>query len=167
MTGRHITRHVRLAGAIAVVFTALALGAGSAFAGVGQSPLVAGEYEVHGLGTTDCVALDAVRLQCSTSGLESRYEGSLDGYSTASFEQVIDCATGKTHGHGTESFDGTVRGRPGSLTWRLVFTSDFDCATFFPSNLRIVAAITGSSGGLAPLHGVLLFDDDSYRGVLG
>ena len=128
---------------------------------------VAGTYTVFDFGTTTCDPLGPSRLVCRTTGLRSDYDGGLDGLSTSSFDQVIDCARGRTIGRGSETFTGSVNGVGGTLTWGLAFVSDFDCASFFPSNLRIVAVPTTGGGGLAGTHGVLLFGDTDYTGVLG
>lgn len=141
---------------------------GSMAGGVGDLR-VSGDYGVQegGFGTTDCVPLDDVRLRCTTTGFTSDYSGDLVGSSTASFEQVIDCAHGRTVGRGLETFEGSVRGgRPGTLTWTLVFTADFDCTQFFPSSLHIVGVVVKGTGGLAHTRGALLFDDSHYVGVL-
>jgi Protein of unknown function (DUF3224) len=128
---------------------------------------VSGTYTAVDFGTTACERLDDARVSCTTTGLTSDYDGDLDGLSTASFRQVIDCARGRTVGEGSETFTGTIGGEAGTLTWQLWFTSDFDCSSFLPSNLRIVAVPTQGGGGLAGLRGVLLFGDTDYRGVLG
>jgi Protein of unknown function (DUF3224) len=152
---------------LAVVLAVGALGAAPAVAGSG-SVHVSGYYRVDGIGETACEPVGVTRLRCTTTGLASTYErGDLDGTSSSSFEQIIDCARGRTAGYGSETFTGSIHGVSGTLTWQLGFTSDFDCSTFFPSNLRIVAVPVWGSGDLAGLHGVLLFADDSYRGVLG
>ena len=155
---------------LAALVLTVSLSAGLAGNALGAAPasgLVSGTYTAVDFGTTECAALDDVQLHCSTSGFRSRYEGDLVGESIASFDQVINCATGRTYGHGVETFSGSVRGgRPGTLTWRLVFTAEFDCETFFPSSLRILGVVTKSTGGLASMRGGLLFDDTSYRGIL-
>jgi hypothetical protein len=128
---------------------------------------VAGTYTVSDFGTTTCDPLGTTSLVCRTTGFRIDYDGDLDGLSTSSFDQVIDCARGRTMGRGSETFTGSVNGVGGTLTWQLVFVSDFDCASFFPSNLRIVAVPTEGGGALAGTHGVLLFGDTDYTGVLG
>lgn len=136
-------------------------------AGAGQDAQVSGTYTVVVFDEPVCEALSETRMACTTTGFVSEYDGDLDGASTASFEQVIDCARGKTIGHGSETFTGSIGGASGTLTWQLGFTADFDCSSGFPSNLRIVAVPTRGTGGLAGLRGVLLFGDTTYRGVLG
>jgi hypothetical protein len=155
--------------AVAVAALACAVSAASAVAGGAHDVGVSGGYEARDFGTTDCVPLDDVRLRCTTTGFVSRYleNGDLVGWSTASFEQVIDCAHGRTVGRGVETFDGSVRGGPaGRLTWKLAFVADFDCVGFYPSNLHVVGVVVDGSGPLAGTRGVLLFDDSHYRGVL-
>ena len=156
---RRISLLLVLAGALA------ALAASPAGAGQGAAH-VSGTYTAVDFGTTSCEPLDDGRLSCTTTGFGSDFDGDLDGVSTSSFRQVIDCAQGRTVGHGSETFTGSIGNASGTLTWRLWFTSDFDCATFVPANLRIVAVPTQGGGGLAGLHGVLLFGDADYRGVL-
>jgi hypothetical protein len=136
-------------------------------AGAGRATQVSGTYTVVDFGTTVCEPLSPTRLNCTTTGFASDYDGDLEGVSTASFQQVIDCVRGKTVGHGSETFTGSVGGAFGTLTWQLWLTSDFDCASFFPSSLRIVAAPIHGGGDLAGVHGVLFFGDVAYRGVLG
>ena len=58
--------------------------------------------------------------------------------------------------------------RRSTLTWHLSFTSDFDCSSGFPSNLRAIAKLKKrqGTGELAGLGGRLRFDDTTYSGVL-
>jgi hypothetical protein len=160
-----LSRRLRVLAAAATVGLGAALCATAiapAAAGTQRDVIVAGTYTATDLGTTECVPLSDTRLHCTTSGFASAYRGGLVGSSTASFEQVIDCATGRTNGTGVETFSGSVRGGPTTtLRWRLYFSADFDCGTFFPSRLRIIGIVTNG-----PLHGVLFFDDTTYRGVL-
>jgi hypothetical protein len=151
---------------IAVVTAALASLGPAAAAAPARVAALSGGYNVTAFGETTCAPVPGDRLECRTTGLEATYDGSLVGRSTARFVQLIDCAAGRTVGHGTETFVGSVGGRTGTLTWSLVLTSDFDCTTFFPSNLRIVAVVTRGTGGLLGSRGLLLFDDTSYRGVV-
>jgi hypothetical protein len=156
----------RIALSSLLVFCVAGASASQAVADRGASH-VAGTYAVSDFGTTTCDPLGATRLVCRTAGLRIDYDGDLAGVSTSGFEQVIDCARGRTVGRGSETFTGSVNGVGGTLTWQLVFVSDFDCASFFPSDLRIVAVPTEGGGGLAGTHGVLLFGDTDYTGVLG
>jgi hypothetical protein len=147
-----------------VVVLACLVFAASATAGSAAS--VAGDYTVTGFGDTRCKDLTPGSQWCSTTGFVSEYTGDLVGTSTVSFEQVIDCARGKTYGYGTETFTGKVRGQDvGALRWRLVFSADFDCELGYPWSFRGLGVVVGSSrpGGM---HGVLTFDDTSYRGTL-
>lgn len=151
---------------VAVAATALATFAAEVAATPAHVTSVSGGYGVTALGDTTCAPLPGDRLHCRTTGLEATYEGDLVGTSTASFAQVIDCAAGRTVGHGTETFTGSLGTRTGTLTWSLAFTSDFDCTTFFPTNLRIVAVVTQGTGALLGSRGLLVFDDTTYRGLL-
>ncbi len=161
------TRLSRLLVLIPLALLVVAAGAEGAVAGGHHGARVAGIYTATDFGNTECEPLDEVRLRCTTSGFVSTYEGDLVGTSTTNFEQVINCATGRTVGHGAETFTGTIRGKTtGTLSWRLVLSADFDCATFFPSNLHIVAVVTKGTAGLAGVRGVLLFDDTTYSGLL-
>jgi len=157
---------------LAALVLAVSLSAGLVGNALGATPangLVSGTYTAVDFGTTECAALDDVQVHCTTSGFKSNYEGDLVGESVAGFDTVINCATDRTYGHGVETFSGSVRGGgPGTLTWRLVLTADFDCETFLPSNLLILGVVTRSTGGLASIRGGrLLFDDTSYHGILG
>lgn len=106
-------------------------------------------------------------LRCAATGLKSVYSGDLEGEAISDFEQVINCATGRTVGQGVERFSGTVRGgQPGTLKWRIIFAADFDCATFYPSNFRAFSLIAQATGGLSELSGVLRFGDVTYDGLL-
>lgn len=153
--------------AFALVAATCALLAPSAVAGGAHGVFVAGAYTVPDFGMTDCTPLDDTHLRCSTTALKSDYTGDLTGTTRADFKQTIDCAAGRARGHGVETFTGSLDGGPaGTLTWRLYFTSDVDCATLAPTNLRIIAIVKRGTGRLAGLRGVLLFDDTTYRGVL-
>ena len=130
---------------------------------------VSGTYAVTDVGSLSCAPVDAnqSRFRCETTGLVSEYAGSLEGTSTASFVQIIDCRRGRTFGHGVETFTGTVTGvGSGTLTWRISFASDFDCGTFAVSGFTGQSAITGGSGALGGLHGALRFGDVTYEGTL-
>jgi hypothetical protein len=135
-------------------------------AGAAAATSISGTYTATDFGATVCQPLSQTRLECTTTGFASSYEGDLEGTSTSAFHQVIDCARGKTVGVGSETFTGSIDGAAGTLTWQLWFTSDFDCTTFIPSNLRIVAVPRDGEGGLAGIHGVLLFGDIAYHGVV-
>ena len=156
-----IRRSILLLALIAAVGVVVA-----APAGAERATQVSGRYAVDVVPLPACDALSETRLVCTVEGLAASYTGDLQGTSTASFRQVIDCASGKTVGQGTETFTGSIGGASGSLTWQLWFTADFDCTTGFPVNVRIVAVPTHGEGGLAGLRGLLLFDDTTYRGVV-
>jgi hypothetical protein len=129
---------------------------------------VSGTYEVSDFGTTTCAPLAKPFLVgCSTTGFVSQYDGSLEGSSTSSFVQVINCETGRTAGIGTETFTGSVEGvGSGTLTWLIRFRSAFDCATFSVSNFSATGVIVSGTGDLAGLEGKLHFGDVTYEGDL-
>jgi hypothetical protein len=130
---------------------------------------VSGTYSVTDFGTTDCAPVGASPnlLRCSTTGLESVYEGSLTGTSLADFTQIIDCARGSTVGSGRESFTGSVAHvGSGTLTWRIFFRSKFDCTTFSVSDFTGIGVDVRGGDGLAGLNGVLRFGDVTYEGFL-
>ena len=141
--------------------------AGGAAAGARPDARVSGTYTVTDFGGTNCTPLSATVLRCATKGLKSDYSGDLIGDATSDFDQLIDCATGRTVGQGLETFSGTVRGGPaGTLVWRIVFAADFDCGTFYPTKFHAVSLITRATGGLNGASGILRFGDVSYDGLL-
>jgi hypothetical protein len=128
---------------------------------------VSGSYTVTDLGAFNCLPVGARQTRCDVTGFTSVYEGSLTGVSTVSFVQFIDCARSRTHGQGTETFDGSVAGvGSGTLTWKISFQADFDCNTFTVSGFDGKGAITGSTGDLAGAHGLLEFTEFDYSGTL-
>jgi hypothetical protein len=130
---------------------------------------VSGTYAVTDFGTTQCALKGASPdiLECSTTGFKSAYEGSLVGTVETSFTQVINCTTGRTRGHGVETFTGTLNGSgTGTLTWKISFHAAFDCATSVPSDFHGLARIKASSGALSGSHGKLRFGDVTYDGKL-
>ena len=147
---------------LAVVVCALAA-AGSTSAATN----VSGTYTVIDLGAFDCVPVGARQTRCDVTGFISVYEGSLTGISTVSFVQFIDCARSRTHGQGTETFDGSIAGvGDGTLTWKISFQADFDCNTFTVSGFDGKGAITEATGGLAGVHGLIDFTEVDYSGTL-
>ena len=130
---------------------------------------VSGTYAVTDFGTTQCTPNGAAPdiLECTTTGFKSAYEGSLVGTVETSFTEVINCTTGRTRGHGLETFTGALNGSgSGTLTWKISFRAAFDCATSVPSDFHGFARIKASSGALAGIHGKLRFGDVTYDGVL-
>ena len=130
---------------------------------------VAGEYVVTNPGALTCVPIgnSPSNFRCTITGFTSDYSGTLTGSSTLDFVQFIDCRRGTTHGHGFETFTGTVAGvGSGTLTWQTTFHASFDCTTLLPSDFRGRGSITGGTGALASLRGPLTFTIDTYEGVL-
>lgn len=157
-------------GVAAVVLTTLvtAVFACTAVAGGHHALRVSGGYSLSGLGTTDCIPIDDIRLRCTTTDMEFDYTGDLTGSTTIRFEQIVNCETGVTGGQGIETFTGWIGGAFGTVTWHLSFTSDFDCQSGFPSSLRAIAKLRKrqGTGELAGFGGRLRFDDTAYSGVL-
>jgi hypothetical protein len=152
--------------AFAVMAVAL-LGAQSATA-ASTSVHVSGAYAVTDFGSFSCAPNGSPSvLRCTTTGFVSQYSGSLSGSSVTNFEQIIDCKTGRTHGHGAETFTGSITGvGSGTLTWGIHFDSAFDCATFAVSAFSGRGVITSGAGGLVGLNGNIQFGDTTYDGEL-
>jgi Protein of unknown function (DUF3224) len=129
---------------------------------------VSGRYAVTDLGELTCVPGESASiLNCHTIGFVSQYSGSLDGTSVTNFEEIIDCEAGRTYGHGTETFTGSVAGRgSGTLVWRISFEASFDCSTFSLSNFSGRGVLFSGSGDLAHVRGNLDFTIDGYVGTL-
>jgi hypothetical protein len=158
-------RRLLLAG---VVFAAALAGAQAA-ASAPTSVEVSGTYAVTSLGSFSCAPEGSpFVLRCTTTGFLSDYSGSLTGGSVADFEQIIDCKTGRTHGHGTETFTGSIAGvGSGSLTWGIHFDAAFDCGAELPvSEFSARGVATSGTGDLAGLNGSIEFGDVAYEGEL-
>jgi hypothetical protein len=138
-------------------------------AAAAPSPVqVSGTYAVTEFGALGCAPNGSLFvLRCTTTGLGSQYGGSLTGTAVADFTQIIDCRTSRTHGHGTETFSGSIAGvGSGTLTWGIHFKSAFDCTTFAVSDFSGRGVVTGGTGGLAGLNGSITFGDITYEGML-
>jgi hypothetical protein len=129
---------------------------------------VTGTYAVSDLGSLSCAPNGSpFVLRCATTGFVSDYSGSLTGTSVTNFEQIIDCKTGTTHGHGTETFTGSIAGvGSGTLAWGIHFDSAFDCATFTVSDFSGRGVVTSGAGDLAGLNGSIQFGETTYDGAL-
>ena len=152
---------------LAVAVFAAALIAAQAAPG-GSVILVSGTYVVTDFGSTSCAPNGSpFVLRCTTTGFVSQYDGSLTGSSVSNFEQIIDCKMGRTHGHGTETFTGSVAGvGSGTLTWGISFDSAFDCLTFAVSGFSGRGVVSSGTDALAGLNGSIQFGDDTYDGEL-
>jgi hypothetical protein len=151
----------------AAVFAAALAGAQAA-ASAPTSVEVSGTYAVTSLGSFSCAPEGSpFVLRCTTTGFLSDYTGSLTGGSVVDFEQIIDCKTGRTHGHGIETFTGSIAGvGSGSLTWGIHFDAAFDCGTFALSEFSARGVVTSGTDDLAALNGSIEFGDVSYEGEL-
>jgi hypothetical protein len=130
---------------------------------------VSGTYAAYDYGTPQCAPKGASPdiLACRTTGFRSSYAGSLVGDVSTEFSSIIDCKSGRTWGHGVETFTGSLNGSAsGTLTWRIRFRAAFDCTTSAPSAFQGFSRITASSGALSGIRGRLHFGDVNYDGVL-
>lgn len=161
---RPIRARVALAGAL------LALAAVPALASAHhRGARVSGTYVAYDYGTPQCAPKGASPdiLACTTTGFRSTYAGSLVGDVATEFSSVINCQTGRTWGHGVETFTGSLNGSAtGTLTWRIRFRAAFDCTTSALSAFQGFSRIKASSGALAGIRGRLHFGDVNYEGVL-
>jgi hypothetical protein len=149
------------------VFSA-ALIAAQPGAGAPNRVHLSGTYTVTDFGTFACAPNGSpFVLRCKTNGFVSQYSGSLTGSSVTDFEQIIDCKTGRTHGHGTETFTGVLTGLgSGTLTWGIHFESAFNCATFAVSGFSGRGVVTSGTDDLAGRNGRIQFGADTYDGEL-
>jgi len=155
---------------LAAAALALAALAGVSQAVAGDGITVSGAYAPEPpFGNTTCrpVGASGFMLRCDVTGFVSDYTGSLTGTAVADFTELINCKTGRSVGHGTETFTGSLAGvGSGTLTYTDQFSSDFDCVGGFPFNLDIDSVAVKGTGALAGLQGKLHFDDTSYSGTL-
>jgi hypothetical protein len=158
----------RLVLGVVLVVGALAAAQGATGAGP-RNVHVSGTYGVTDFGVTTCAPAGASAsiVKCTTTGFVSQYEGSLTGSSTASFVQDIDCKTGRTHGHGKETFTGTVASvGSGSLTWGIHFDAELDCSTGALTGFTGTGVVNSGTGALGRLNGQLWFTETTYGGNL-
>jgi hypothetical protein len=153
---------------LAIAVLAASLVVAQAATGSATRVHVSGTYAVTDFGAFSCAPGGSpFVLRCTTTGFASEYAGSLTGTSVADFTQIIDCKTGRTHGHGTETFTGSLEGvGSGTLTWGIHFASDFDCATFAVSGFTGRGVVTSGAGALAGLNGSIAFGEVDYDGEL-
>ena len=155
---------------LALAAALLALAAMPALASAHHRDIrVSGTYVAYDFGVTQCAPKGASPdiLACSTTGFRSTYAGSLVGDVSTEFTSTINCKTGRTWGHGVETFTGSLNGGgSGTLTWKIFFHAAFDCTTSAPSGFKGVSWVKASSGALAGTHGQLQFGDVTYGGRL-
>jgi hypothetical protein len=152
----------------AVTVFAVTLGGVQTAASAAKSIHVSGTYAVTDFGSLSCAPNGSpFVLRCTTTGFVSQYSGSLTGSSVTNFEQIINCKKGRTHGHGTETFTGSITDvGSGSLTWGIHFDSAFDCLTFAVSDFSGKGVITSGTDALTRLNGSIQFGDTTYDGAL-
>jgi hypothetical protein len=128
---------------------------------------VSGAYAITDFGAGPCVDRSPAIETCSTTGLLTDYSGALAGGSVTDFRQIFNCKKGRTHGHGTETFAGSIDGvGSGTLTWRIHFRSGFDCETFDAPGFTAKGVVISGTGGLRGLRGSIRFGATTYDGVL-
>ncbi len=152
---------------VALAAVVAALTASQSAAG-SSATRVAGTWAVTDLGETTCLpGATPTVFNCHVTGFTSQYSGSLSGTSVTSFEETLNCETGRASGKGTETFTGSVAGRgSGSLSWRISFESGFDCTTSSVFNFSAHAVIFTGSGDLVRVRGNIDFTLDDYTGRL-
>ena len=153
--------------ALVVIIAALV----GAPAGAGaSSPIdVAGTWVVLDPGSETCAPNGSPFVfRCTVTGFVTAYSGGLTGTSVNEFVEIINCKTGRIHGHGTETFTGSVTGisGTGTLTWGIHFVAALDCQTFALSDFAGTGVGNAGSGALARLHTSLRFGDGTYEGEL-
>jgi hypothetical protein len=127
---------------------------------------VSGTVSAVDFGTTTCVPRGPSNLSCTQTGFVTAFLGSLQGASVADSVAQLDCAKLRYHGHGTETFTGSIAGiGSGTLTWQLHFTGILgpDCSLLTFEGRGVVVSGTG---GLASLRGNFDFTIDAYSGTL-
>jgi hypothetical protein len=147
----------RLVLALSVVACTLVAAPAAASAPPG-STAVSGIWVPVDFGTELCTPHGPHIFRCTVTGFSTAYTGDLTGTSSAEFVELVNCKTGKVHGHGTETFTGSVAGvGAGTLTWRIHFSATVasDCETLTSFDGRGV--VVGGTGDLAGLHGTLEF----------
>src|SRR4051794_40083268 len=105
-------------------------------------------------------------LHCKARGVTLDYSGSLQGSSTSTFNQTLDCKKGLSFGGGTETFTGSVGGaKSGTLTWEVHFATAIDCAKDTLQSFSATDVIVGGAGALVGLQGSLYrIGDNTYSG---
>jgi hypothetical protein len=152
---------------LVAIATACAVGAISVSASASPGLSVSGFYAPTDFGSTTCAPVGDFMFRCTTTGFISQYTGDLVGTAVADFTALINCKTGRENGLGVETFTGSVAGAgSGTLSWTDQFSADFECTSFFPSNLDINSVAVKGAGGLAGLQGRLTFTDTTYSGTL-
>jgi hypothetical protein len=120
-------------------------------------------------GTTICqpVGSSGFLLNCAISGFVTNFTGDLTGTLDSSFTLMINCNSSRFLASGVETFTGSVAGvGSGTLTWTAHLHATFNCSTGTLSNLAGTGTIVSGTGGLAGLHGTLIFTGDTYTGIL-
>ena len=118
-------------------------------------------------GSINCVFRGPYVLNCDSTDFLTGLTGTLTGTSSTDSSLQINCKTLQYHGHGVETFTGTLTGvGSGTLTWQLQTsgTVSDDCSDLTSFEGRGV--VVSGTGVLAGLNGTLTFDADTYTGSL-
>lgn len=159
-----------LKGAVAVaaivIVSALAVWPAAASAMRGEIA-ISGVTSTLDPGSTNCVSQGPFVLTCESTGFLTGFAGTLTGSSSTDSSTQLNCKTGRYHGHGVETFTGSLAGAgSGTLTWQLQTSGTIsdDCSALTSFEGRGI--VVGGTGGLAGLHGAITFDATSYVGSL-
>jgi len=118
-------------------------------------------------GTGSCVFRGPYVLNCDSLDFLTGFAGTLTGTSSTDSSVQINCKTLQYHGHGVETFNGSLTGvGSGTLTWQLQTsgTVSDDCSALTSFEGRGV--VVSGTGDLAGLNGTLTFEGDTYSGSL-
>jgi hypothetical protein len=139
-----------------VALVVLAAGA-AATAALASPPVTA-----SGTFTTTATVVGGVRPAGPNTILELsgpvEYTGTLSGTSSVEGTLIVH-RDGSANFHGVETFSGTINGRSGTVTFRLVGGNDAAGA------VRLTAVVLSATGELAGLHGILKKDATLVVGV--
>ena len=152
---------------IAAVFASALLAVQPAATAPPDTITVSGSTFTIDPGTATCVLVDHALVRCDSIDFVTGFSGSLSGTSSTDAVVLINCITGRYHGVGVETFNGSVDTvGSGTLTLQLqesgTVTPDCsDIATF-----EATGVVIGGTGDLAGLNGTLSFEGSSYSGSL-
>jgi hypothetical protein len=106
-------------------------------------------------------------LRCTESGVVLEYTGGLHGRGVNAFKGVIDCATGKSYTHGTETFTGSIDGvGSGTVTWGVQFSGTFDCKKGAVTSTSATQYVLSGTGALGALYGSVHRGPGTYSGIV-
>ena len=95
------------------------------------------------------------------------FAGDLVGTISSHFTWNTDCTSNLIAGHGVETFTGSAATvGSGTLRWHTRSRATFDRSMQTLTNLRGTATIVSGTGALTGRHGILIFADQTYCGIL-